>query len=697
MKLKELKIKSFKGIRDFTMTPDGQNVSIFAENSAGKTSVADGVAWLLYNQDSRGDSFLPKPLDAKGEPIHNVNSEVEAVFLLDDSETITLKKSFKENWVKRRNSPKKTFTGHSTSYWIDGVPLKESLYKKRLSEIAPESVFKLLTSTRYFSEGLHWQERRSILLDICGDISDADIIKSNPALSRIVEILDGKSLEDQKKIITAQKTKLNKELETLPVRIDEVEKGQSDITNLNLSTIEKELSEISKALTEKNEEAARIESGGEIAEKIKKQREIESRLLEIENKVSAAQNWAEAERRKKVSEFETVQRKELSGLEATLENEKIARDKTLKAINNRDAGNKAAEQEMIKLREEWNTVNGEAWNDASPFCPTCGTDLIKHSTKKSQEIKETFHVKKATELDRINQTGRGIGNEVTERKNQNETDQSNIGLYEETIEEITGQINKIKEQTPESAKETEETIDKEQEALELDLTELKLNIEGLRSGNVMIAGKVQAEIFALSERQTAENLKKQTLGSHAKDQKRIKELGEQQKAVAGEYEKLEEMLFIMDEFLRQKAKLLEDKVNSKFKLANFSLFEIQVNGALNPICETTYDGIGWHSGLNNSSQNNVGVDVINTLNEHYGLTMPLMIDNAESILEVIPSTSQIIKLVVSETVQCTKCKWTGLHSETNKELDDNNIVTKEICPKCGGSIKEYKGLVVRNE
>jgi DNA repair exonuclease SbcCD ATPase subunit len=263
MRLKKLELKSFKGIKDFIIKPNGKSVSIHGDNGTGKTTIADSVAFLLYGLDSHGNTFLPKPLDEAGEALHGVNSEVEAIFLFDDGQEITLKKSFYEKWTKKHGIAQKIFTGHTTKHSINGVPnISEKKYKEKIGEIATEPILKLLTNTKHFSEGLHWQERRSILLDICGDISDEEIIAGNESLSRIPEILAGKTLEEQKKIITAQKTKLNKELNELPVRIDEVEKGLPDVSGLDLSVIEKELSETEKALAEKNQEAARIKSGG---------------------------------------------------------------------------------------------------------------------------------------------------------------------------------------------------------------------------------------------------------------------------------------------------------------------------------------------------------------------------------------------------------------------------------------------------
>jgi len=44
---------------------------------------------------------------------------------------------------------------------------------------------------------------------------------------------------------------------------------------------------------------------------------------------------------------------------------------------------------------------------------------------------------------------------------------------------------------------------------------------------------------------------------------------------------------------------------------------------------------------------NVGLDIINTLAEHFGIAPPVIIDNAESVTEILPTIGQQIKLVVS--------------------------------------------------
>ncbi len=58
------------------------------------------------------------------------------------------------------------------------------------------------------------------------------------------------------------------------------------------------------------------------------------------------------------------------------------------------------------------------------------------------------------------------------------------------------------------------------------------------------------------------------------------------------------------------------------------------------------DGVPF-SNANNASKINAGIDIINTLNEYYGVSAPIVIDNAEAVNNIINADSQMIKLSVS--------------------------------------------------
>lgn len=669
MKLKKLTIENFKGIKKFTLNADGENVCILGDNGTGKTTVADSIAWLLYDQNSLGGSLQPKPLNITGETGHGICSDVEGVLIINETgDEIKLKKSYYEKWTKKRGAAKTEFTGNITNYFLNDVPVKKKEYNDRICEIATIPIIKLLSNIRHFSEELHWQDRRQILLDICGDISDADIVASNKDLSRIPEILAGKSFEDQKKIITAQKVKLNKELNDLPIRIDEVNKGLPDMTDISIdiADMEKAQAALSKELAVANEKKIRIESGGEIAEKIKELRMIETLLLGIENQGTALR-----------FQEKTKQEKEKLKLEISRDAKESNRTKILSTIEKYTEKNKTAEKIIIELRATWNEINDSVFNENNTTCLTCGQD---YPAEKAQEIRETFNINKSKKLSDVNKVGKELAVEMSERKEYNKVFEADITSKDKSIESLENQISALNND------DIEPSDSLQQKKLKADIEKLKKEIEGLRVNNSKYLDDVDIEIDIITEKMDASNSTKQLVKAYTDGKERIGILMNQQRTCATEFEKLEEKLFIMEEFIRAKVSLLENKVNDMFKLARFKLFDIQVNGALSECCEVTYQGVPWNAGLNNGAKINVGLDIINTLFEFYGLTMPVFVDNAESVTQLIDSGSQIIKLIVAIPIKCQSCDWTGLQSELKKGK----------CPTCEhDNFAKFNGLVVR--
>ena len=90
-------------------------------------------------------------------------------------------------------------------YLLDGVPSKLKDYKVLVDSIVQEDIFKLLTSPSYFNEQLKWQDRRKGLLEIAGDILDEDVIASDKSLSTLPTILKGRTIENHRKVIMANK------------------------------------------------------------------------------------------------------------------------------------------------------------------------------------------------------------------------------------------------------------------------------------------------------------------------------------------------------------------------------------------------------------------------------------------------------------------------------------------------------------
>ena len=133
-----------------------------------------------------------------------------------------------------------------------------------------------------------------------------------------------------------------------------------------------------------------------------------------------------------------------------------------------------------------------------------------------------------------------------------------------------------------------------------------------------------------------------------KNKARIKELEDQYKAQTEEYASLEGIEFTIQQFGRAKIDAVESRINGLFSMVKFKMFEIQVNGDEVETCEATVGGVPY-SVLNDARRINAGIDIINAICKNEQMTAPIFIDNAESVNSLIPSDSQIIRLVVTDT------------------------------------------------
>lgn len=133
---------------------------------------------------------------------------------------------------------------------------------------------------------------------------------------------------------------------------------------------------------------------------------------------------------------------------------------------------------------------------------------------------------------------------------------------------------------------------------------------------------------------------------------RIETLRDEQKEIGQKVADQEKMLYLLEEFIRFKLNKVSESINSHFKTVNFKLFETQLNGGLKDCCECTVNGVPY-STLNSGHRIVAGLDIIRSLSELYGVSVPIFVDNAESLNEFnVPNMdAQLILLSVSEDKQ----------------------------------------------
>ena len=626
MKLTKLELLNFKGLKSFTINLNG-DVVIRGDNATGKTTVFDSVCWLLFGKDSldRAD-FEIKTLDG-GKPIHKVNHEVTGTFTLDEGGTVELKRVYREKYSSPRGG-EVTLTGHTTDYFVDGVPKKEKEYKEMVSSLVDESIFKLITNPLYFNETYSWQNRRKLLLEMCGDIDDISVINSRDDLRRLADLLEGRTVDDHRKVVAAKKTAINKELDMIPIRIDEAVRNKPETASDKVKLI-RDIKTLSAGIDEVEKQKAIIQNGFSSTEKESKIRDINRQL--------------EAQKSKVLSDYHK-QKQHLRGeYEASLTKLKMVEVDRDRCADRRDELNREIEREskrIATLQLEFDMFNAQQFNKES--CPTCGQAL---PADKQAVLEAEFNTNKSKKLEEW----KGLIESAVKLKGNYEEQQEIMASKIDSLTTEASQYNdayNVKFKEYEAYSEPNLEDDPVYADLKAQLFLLEIDDE---------PGADTEELTKLDEELSSMKSKKSDLETELNKFKliddinhRILELENQQQKLVAEKNALDEASFLMDEFIKAKVNMLEENINSRFKLARFKMFNVMLNGNIEECCETTYKGVAYRS-MNNAARINVGLDIINALTSYYKVNAPVFIDNAEAVTEFVPVNSQTIKLIVDET------------------------------------------------
>jgi len=645
LKLLKLQLTNFKGCKSLEINADGKNLNIYGDNATGKTTLADAFMWLLLDKDSNNrKDFEIKTLGPDGEPEHGLEHAVEAVLELEDGSRLALKKVYQEKWQKKRGSATAEFTGHTTDYFVDGVPVHKKEYDARIAEIADENIFRLLTDPRYFNEVLHWQKRRELLLEVCGDVSDAEVIASNKDLSGLSDILGNRTIEQHRKVIQARKSEINKELEKIPVRIDEVKRGLPNIDDItNEKDLPNDIARLREELRAKQEELVQAKAGGQVAEKTKELRTIEGQMLDLRNKHRQSLDGKVGEKSRELSRVQ--------GEIYRLKNDIETKSRT---IQYNESEIKTLDEKMKRLRKEWREENTKVFEqEQAAFlkldtCPTCGQPLPKEQLQEARDkAMAQFNKAKAEKLEAISAEGKKL-------KDMKAAMEENLAYVRCELEKATAELAGLEKKEAALKAEIDnimqgaEPVETTPEYAQIQerIMKIREDIAKMQADSNTAIMAIQKEIDTLTDAITTLEQAAARLEARKNGEKRIEELKADERRLAAEYEELERQIYLTEEFIRAKVQMLEGKINSKFRMARFKLFDVQVNGALAECCETTYNGVPY-SNLNNGAKVQIGLDIINTLSEHYGFAPVVFIDNAESVTNILPTKGQQIRLIVS--------------------------------------------------
>lgn len=637
IKIESLTLRNFKKVKELTVN-FYDRTQINGSNGSGKTTVFDAYVWLLFGKNSVNENdFSIKTLDFNNRVIEKLEHEVEGVFNVD-GEKMTFKRVYLEKWTTKRGNDFEELTGHETKFFIDDVPQSKSDYESRVKELISESISKIISNPDYFNNQIKWQDRRIILEDMAGEITDAVILEglsSDVDTSLIIELLEsGKNFEDEKKKASVQKKKLKDELKLIPSRIDEVDRMKPEAQDFEAFKIE-----LDKAKEE-------LEGVNESIENENKAFDLQkNNVLDLQNKrFKKTEELSQLERNQSINDnrgeldLKTLsdKRSELNELKNKENSIKFKIDKNTNSINSLKSQNNT-------LREEWKKANSETGpviSEGQTACPTCKREL-ENAEEIKANLESDFNIKRIKTLTENETKGKANAESIKELERQNE--EFNTEIEKLSTIEIEKEISELEQK----AKAPRVKLEPTQEMIEL-----RKEIDSIVIPEILKTDKSEAKIKANAIQEQIDALKTKLSDKEIinKADQRIEELTEQKRKLSQEIATFEKIEFQIEAFMKAKTSLIESRVNEKFSLVKFKMFEQQINGGEAPICVCMVDGVPFKD-LNTASQINAGLDVINSLQYHYQIFAPVFVDHRESITTLIDLNCQVISLKVDETAQ----------------------------------------------
>lgn len=632
IKLIDLSIQNFKGIKSFRFNPEGRCATITGANGTGKTTIADSLQWLIKGKDTTGrKDFEVYPLDKENRPIEGLTVSVIGVLQFD-----SVRHTFKRNIDEKTDKQgKKTYP---TSVWVDDVPMLVGEYNKFAENLMPESKFQILTDLHFVNEKLHWTDRRVILMELAGKI------ELSAGFEDLIAEMAGREVDAFRKVIVDQKKLLVKERDEINPRIDEQQGILTQYAGQEDTTLDGKRAALQKSINDMDRHRKELLDG-----ESKRQEQIEDLNVLKAKKVS----------RETSLQNDTAGHKPLYQKKADLEAAVAEKSHLVQKARNAMLSKKAdidsqkmrVEQIQIQLqqtRDEYTQLKDADFSQSK--CSACGQTL---PADKIDELKAN-HESRLSGLSSLGIEQKGLKKKAQSQLEALElelkTCQENldkaliesqeINTYaEQEIRKIDEQLQhrvKLEPQNDPVWKQIVSDIDTAQKEIGAPPTQQLQDIESKRSEKAALLTEIDKALAAADQ--------------HKKAAARIQELSNREKELGIQIAELDGKLALIDQYKADQSSKTEAAVNGLFKHVRFKMFNQLLNGGTENCCEAMLNGTPY-SDCSYGEKILMGADVVGVLSVHYDMSAPVFIDNSESLTFELDLKCQIIRLCADPNVK----------------------------------------------
>lgn len=585
--IKEITISNFRGIKNLKVSPNCENLDIGAETGAGKTSVKDAYLFALGLNIGNYE-----PLDENNKRI-NTTTSVSVLFNKGNENSDDL---FGENALsiervsKQKYNSDGEYVSAMSKYYVDGIELTATRYKERVADFfgLDPSYIRVMSDLDFFNSNSStwgWKNRREFILKVMGIKPNAeDMAEKYPAISMF---LLNHTPEEILKAVTTKISEINKRIASINAIIDHTNETISRLGDTDYELYERRKIELYKNENSRTEELRELLSAiNKRIDEIVSETRVKARnaCWTVENSINEAKNSI------------TILLKNLDFNKSRLDATKMCITASTKKLN-------------------------ETENSVDTVCPSCGKPYTEEEINK---IRDTATAQ--------------IRDEIAERTALAEELAKKISVIEKKIDEQKRVEQLLSEKRKSFEETSEELLSNNEEFAKLTAVkeEVANNIDSLNGNNYNDWVAEMAEIDKiLSNKAILEMAKKENA-----------EYTEGLVANTRDYEKqLERKLQIID-YMAETVERISRAVNEKFDDVSFKFTKEYGANSLKGSdldCVVLYNGVPYDY-CSNGEKILCDFDIVNGLQRHLGVCVPIWIDEAQSCTKPLETVSQKISL-----------------------------------------------------
>ena len=626
----------------------GKRTRISGKNGSGKSTVMNAFMETLTGKNADGtqpDNVRPI---VDGKELEGVDVVRTVVLDIDGKET-EIKKITKQKRERVDGVMQYVPGSNVNSYTVDGISFNQKKLDEFISEniCPPETLLaccnpnaflslKSTTDMRTFLEKMAGFDLNEYIKSLGAEFAEIEEITKGHPIEQVQKTLS-KQLNDQKKATTKAETEWKYE------KGKAVDSGEDDVTRLTekkvsyenqisiLDEQEKSLDDVMAAYDQKSKD-----------------------ILDLK--------FEQSEIMRKANEGLVQQRKELDGEIFSLEQDKKSAENDLRTaemdLKHANMGIERHTAEVKQAQTDWKTyyereypeenlerIKAEQFDESSLVCPTCGQDLPEEQAEKIRDdfeqkkakrikdeegIKTAFYEAKDKKLTEITESGNKAAADLKEaKKAQAEAERKVTELKKKItslameIQQKQTELSKLPESVDLSDNTEYQKVTAEIGRAEAALREMnngseqRREITEKRNSFIRECAKIDAEINNIKRKKQA----------HEEDVEKLYQAFRESSQKEADIQRKKD---ILKNFSIKKNERIAEMINPYFEEFQFNFLSYTQNNDPVEVCEMLRKGVEYRN-LNYSDQLICKVDLLCGFQKIQGVSLPIFIDNAESI------------------------------------------------------------------